>query len=229
MEQENPFDDYLKNTEKQAGEAFSNHTIRSREDGRWVIARCKDGEWSNIYLAEIIVGVFGSLIVHGDIDAVIFGNYGKNSDPLQVVNWIAHSSICGYLESKAIIGMTAQDSHSMVKRFDPDVAIWEINGHIKDRLEERESEYSDKDETHDEEIAAWRKAIRAVKGGVHWEVVRSQLYEDLEDAGYSDVSEMIWDIGLVPSIRLYYAQAACRKLLELLESEDAEKNQEDAA
>jgi len=221
VKNETPYAKYQRVTEEQAAESFSEHVIKEKGDLRWVIAKkYEDGSWCSYYLTEIIVGVGGTLIAHGDIDASIFSCYGKFDDPLQVVSWVANSRIANYLVSKATIGMTAQHTEGMIQRFEPDVAIWEMEDRIKDRLAEiEEDETNDLDEIDDEEIAAWRKAIRAV-GGDPWEMVRWELYEDLSDAGCDAIDEMLWNIGLVPATRLYYAQAACRKLLELLDQED---------
>ena len=220
VEDETPYAKYQRVTEEQAKEAFSEHVIKEKGDRRWVIAKkYEDGSWCGFYLTEIIVGVGGTLIAHGDIDASIFSCFGKYDDPLQVVRWVANSGVANYLVSKATIGMTTQHTEGMTKRFDADVAIWEMEDRIKDRLAEIEEDVDeDMDEIDDHEIAAWRRAIRAV-GGDAWEMVRLQLYDDLIDAGCSDVGEMIWDIGLVPASRIYYAQAACRRLLELLDAE----------
>jgi hypothetical protein len=217
---ETPYAKYQRVTEEQAAESFSEHVIKEQGDRRWVIAKKyeDDGSWCDFYLTEIIVGVYGTLIAHGDIDASIFFCYGKFDDPLQVVRWVAESNVANYLVSKATKGMTTYHTDGITKRFDADVAIWEMEDHIKDRLAEIEED-SDEDEIDDEEIAAWRRAIRAV-GGDPWEMVRLELYDDLCRAGCSDVGEMIWDIGFVPASRIYYAQAACRKLLELLKQKE---------
>jgi hypothetical protein len=221
VKDETPYAKYQRVTEKQANEAFSNHVIKNTGDRRWVIAqKYEDGCWCNSYLTEIIVGVGGTLIAHGDIDASIFSCFGKYDDPLQVVRWVANSSVANYLVSKATIGMTTQHTEGMTKEFDHDVAIWEMEERIKERLTEIgiEDEIEDLDQIDDDEIAAWYQAIRAV-GGDSWEMVRLELYENLTAADCDDVGEMIWDIGLVPAPRIYYAQAACRKLLELIEQE----------
>jgi len=224
LEGDNPYKAYQQNTEALAARAFEKHMIKSRGDGRWVIAKkYEDGAWCGFYMAEVIVGVHGTLIVHGDISPVMFGHYSGYTDPLQVVGWVAYSGISSYLQSKAHIAFCAPFDRDLTKSFNPDVAIWELKDRLKDRLQELEDYYEDVDEIDDPEVAAWRKAIRGV-GGDAWEMVRHELYDDLEDAGCCDVGEMIWDIGEVPAARLYYAQAACRRLLELL---DAEKQEEE--
>lgn len=214
-----PYQEYQAHVEQQAARDFEHHQIKSRGEGRWTIARrYEDGLWQGFYLTEIIVGINGTLIAHGDISPSIFVAHSSYDDPLQIVHWVARSRISGYLQTKASCGLMESGVHTLTRKFDEKVAIWELKRHLKDRLDELEDEHGG-DENGDEEVAAWRKAIRAV-GGDPWELVRQELYDDLEEAGHCDAGELIWDIGMVPAPRLYYAQAACRKLLELLEEEN---------
>jgi len=53
-----------------------------------------------------------------------------------------------------------------------------------------------------------------------WEDTRSTLCEDLEAAGETDVWECVHNLGEVVAFRLIRAQAALRKLLQLLEGKD---------
>lgn len=215
-----PYQKYQRDIEEQAARDYAKHHIKLRGDGRWVLARKYEdtGQWRSEFWTEIIVGADGSLIVHGDISPSIFCQYGKYTDPLQVVHWVAGSGVSGYLEQKARIGFVESGSESLTKSFDESVAIWELKHHLKDRLDELEVKH-DGDENGDEEVAAWRRAIRNICSE-HWAIVQRDLYDDLQDAECTDIDEFIWSIGMVPSSRLYYAQAACRKLLELLHKED---------
>ena len=216
----NPYQDYQRKTEQQAARDFEKHQIKSRGDGRWVIAKKyeDDGSWCGEYWTEIIVGANGSLIAHGDISPSIFCQYGKYTDPLQVVHWVAGSGISGYLQQKASIGFVQPPNGRLTESFNEKVGLWELQQHLKDRLDDLEEEHEG-DENGDLEVAAWRRAIRSL-GGEHWDIVRNDLYEDLQDAGCTDIGEYIGSIGMVPASRLYYAQAACRKLIELLHEED---------
>lgn len=214
----NPHLEHKAHIEQQAARDFENHHIKSRGEGRWTIAsKYENGKWCGIFLTEIIVGVNGTLIAHGDISPSIFVSHSNYDDPLRIVNWVAHSGIAGYLQSKASCGFLESYGYPLTKKFNEKVAIWELEGHLKDRLHELEEEH-DGDENGDKEVAAWRKAIRAT-GGDPWNMVRDELIDDLERSGFEDCGEIVWDIGMVPADRLYYAQAACRKLLELLEEE----------
>jgi len=75
----------------------------------------------------------------------------------------------------------------------------------------------------DKEIEIWISAIEEVRRGEPFELVRNELYNDLSDANVGDVGEIIGNIGVVPDARLYYAQAACKKLEEMLEAREKEE------
>lgn len=68
----------------------------------------------------------------------------------------------------------------------------------------------------DEEIKAWFDAYRRLSWGESWSVIINSLYDELSDAGV-DCSDYIGKIGVVPASRLFYARAACRKLVQLLD------------
>ena len=70
------------------------------------------------------------------------------------------------------------------------------------------------------EIQAWADAIESLVNGDALELIKNELYDDLNKVGISDVGEIIGDIGIVTAARVYYAQAACQKLSELLEAMD---------
>lgn len=217
----NPYREHEAQIQQQAARDYEKHQIKSKGDGRWTIARKhEDGKWQRFFLTEIIVGVNGTLIAHGDISSSIFTSHCTYDDPLKTVSWVAHSGISGYLQNKASMGFLEPGGYPLTKTFNEKVATWELEGHLKDRLNELEVEH-DGDENGDEEVAAWRRAIRNI-GGDPWEMVRKDLYDDLQDSGFDDIDEFIWDIGMVSADRLYYAQAACRKLLELLKEEENE-------
>lgn len=72
------------------------------------------------------------------------------------------------------------------------------------------------------EMSAWDEAITdMLHYGRDLELVTHSLYDSLEDAGVSDVWEIVGDIGVVVDSRVYYAHAACAKLCELLDSREA--------
>jgi len=213
---------YLAKMEIQANQAFEKHELKSSGDGRWTLAaKHDDGDWTSTGITEIVVGLNGSVIIHGDYDPVIFTSYDHKASALQLVQWVARSRGIGYLTSKAVRGMSAPADKDITKTFDHDVAIWEMRGHIQTALADIDTDDSEELQRIEPEIEAWREAISAVQSDHEpWECVRGRLYDDLEESGMSDVGEFVWDIGLVPSSRIFYGQAACRKLLQLLENKE---------
>jgi hypothetical protein len=200
---------YVANMEALAKDAFKDHRIRSDEPGRWLIqGKNEDGKWTGFYWAEII-NICGGIMVHGDIDTCVFKHYSRprdqEEDVLDRARWMAKAGV-SYLREKASLGMDAKDA---TLTFDDDVALWEIQQHINECKQE--------DSPNAEEIAAWQKAFNNL-GDEHWYFVQQALYEDLSDAG-CDVSEFIDKIGMVPAPRLFYAQAALKKLIELVEED----------
>jgi hypothetical protein len=74
-----------------------------------------------------------------------------------------------------------------------------------------------------QEMKAWDEAITDMRHGRDLELVTHSLYDTLEEAGVSDVWEIVGDIGVVVDSRVYYAHAACAKLCELLDARDTAK------
>lgn len=260
------YDKYLHNLEKLAEDAFKNHQIRSSGDGRWTIQAHKDGRWDGIYWTEIVNLDGGGLLVHGDISTCLFKYYSGDKHATSRIRWIARSSI-DYLKQKCSIGM---DDSSVCRTFDDDVALWEIEGYARDRVNDicyeegyetpeikfdggkikfeltddmRSPELEDdewlkedkekaekiiKQETEkviskikeDDEILAWFDAYSRLNSGQHWDLIINDLYEELSDAGV-DCSDYIGKVGVVPAPRLFYARAACRKLVELLDKDES--------
>jgi hypothetical protein len=221
IKQPNAYEKYLSNMKTLAHDAFKDHQLRRADSkqGRWLIVRKNtDGTWCSFYLTEVIVGYGGTLIAHGDIEPSMFKGFGPFEDPLSVVHWVARSNIVNYLDAKAATAFMERGS-GLTSRFESDVAIWEVESRIKDRLEELE--YEGEPDADDGELVAWRTALRELREGcLAWEQIRDALYDELTDAGCCDAGEMIYNIGEVPAPRLFYAQAACQKLLELLAAEE---------
>ena len=274
--------DVINGREKQllslAQDAFKSHEIMSASPGRWTIARkYPDGKWTSTYLTEIItcrVGVF----VSGDIDSVIFAGGDSGDSDRSRLNWVAHSSINGYLDGKARMGFNSS-SRNPAEEQDNDIAIAEIQDRIFEAYQaicknvlanddwEPDIKYDDSGEEIDEpdplaefsyatgkiecsngqhlaellkhvdadikesrEILAWVDAIDRLVDGESLEVIKNELYEDLNKAEVYEAGEMIMNIGIVTAARVYYAHAACKKLSELLTARDTSetiKNFED--
>jgi len=218
--QESVYERYLSQLKTLATNAFKDHQLRSigPGEGRWVIARkYPDGAWCSFYLTEIIVGIQNTVITHGDIAPCMFKGYGPPGDPLAAVRWVATSNIVNYLEAKAASAFMERCS-GLTTTFDVDVAAWEIEQRIKERRED--IDFDGIDVESDKQLAAWRQALCCLGEGWPWELVRSELEHALNESGVDDVAELLYDIGEVPAPRLFYAQAACQKLLELVEKQD---------
>lgn len=115
--------------------AFKDHEIMSSSPGRWTIAaKYPDGKWTSNYLAEIItcrIGVF----VSGDIDSVIFAGGDSSDSDRSRLNWVAHSSIEGYLNSKASMGFNSS-TRNPAEEQDDDIAIAEMQSRVFDIYQE---------------------------------------------------------------------------------------------
>jgi hypothetical protein len=244
------YNKYLENMERLADDAFKDHRVRYAKEDRWTIQRHNDEKhhWEGFYWTEIVT-VADGILVHGDIDTCLFKFYKGDKKPFGPIHWVAHSGV-DYLEEKCSIGM---DDKDVCRTFDDDVALWEIEGLIRDVVhdicydagyetppdvkvvngklcfkidkslrdwepEGNEDSELEKSIRQDDVIAAWMRAHGRI-GGDHWELIRNDLYEDLIEAGESDAGELVYGVGVVPAPRLFYARAACRKLIELLEQD----------
>lgn len=102
---------------------------------RWVIGR------PNTFVAkcEVIAGIGGSLIVHGDFTVVRFGHYGDHADAMSRLCWMGCCTDVGYyVAQKASIGMGRRGS---VEVYDQEVAEHELLERIKeDEQEARDPE-----------------------------------------------------------------------------------------
>lgn len=127
-------------TRRQQWNAFSQlaeHDLLAEEywdDGkgaRWVIG--KAGTF--VGRCEIIAGIGGSLIVHGDYDLCRFAHYGDRSDAWSRLRWMADSrDLDYYVAQKAAIGLTPRD----VEEYDEDVAKAELEVRLADLKAEAE-------------------------------------------------------------------------------------------
>jgi len=190
-----------------AVEAFASHELRQHRSERWLIQRCDAGRWSGFYSAEIIDGAHGELIVTGDINHVIFAG-GDKCDPRDRVRWIGRcESFDYYVRQKAVIGT----GRELIETYDADVA--------RDGLAELRAE----------RLEALRERGLGADGdrflGIYEEAAsylsdRSELVSFLCDRGIDP--EVLEDLGVVIAPRLYYAYAACRRLSEIFDAQEAE-------
>jgi hypothetical protein len=98
--------EYERRLAADATRAFANHEIRERSEGRWVLQRRgADGRWESTYWTEVLVLRGGKLLVHGDIEHVLFAYYGDSRAPERVLRWMGDCTDLGYyVTQKARIG-----------------------------------------------------------------------------------------------------------------------------
>lgn len=178
--------------------AFEDHRIVTAEPRRWLLK----GNHGITFWVEIVVLSNSKLLVHGDIDAVIFAYGGKSYTPAQLVQWIGSSNLA-YAKEKASIGI----GHQVVEEVDTDLAIWELCQLIDDAVE-----YEDKSLiSNRHHIEA---AIERLQHGENVDVVAFDLYDEGIDP------ELVGSLGRIVSARVVYAHAAVKKLDFLLRKQD---------
>ena len=160
---------------------------------RWVIGQ-RDSVHSR---CEIIAGIFGSLIVHGDYDVCRFAHGGGT--PWDCLRWMAdHTDFGYYVMQKASIGT----GHSHVWTFDADVARHDLREFLADRDE-------------DEDFGALKHLFEEVsaldlesEAQLHAHLNESDLYHRYD----------LWEcsFGRVPEFRVVVSWAALNKCAWLL-------------
>lgn len=193
--------DYEAKMTAQADRDFSGHVIRGSDDWRWTIGT-PDG--SSIYWACICVPSPRQVVVLGDISPVVlFGGYEK---PRQQVSWAGQSSV-DYFCEKASIGLVGRE---LVWERKAEVMLDQLAWH--DVADDADSDRRDGDPRHPQ----IGEAMGMVRNGDDLgDVVRHLYEEDVFDA------ELAGDLGMVPTTRVFYAMAACKRLHELLVAQEA--------
>lgn len=191
---------------RDALDAFAKHEIASRTETSIVIRRRhEDGAWSSTYATEIVAGELGFLIITGDIPSVIFAVQGGSLR--NRLSWIGSGESFGYLREKASRGLS-DSSDKLTKQFAPEC--------IADM---RESVLSSIDP---EECSMHRAEVTRVfeSAVMNEESDIPELLEALQDYGVSDPWEFVGDLFTI-DFRIFYAWAACRRALELLDAAEA--------
>jgi hypothetical protein len=100
-------DEYLNRMQWQAFAMLAEHTLLGEaywDEGRgarWCIGR----PHTFIHRCEVIAGIGGSLIVHGDFDTARFAHYGDHADAWSRLRWMADcTDLDYYVAQKATIG-----------------------------------------------------------------------------------------------------------------------------
>jgi len=203
----------------QSKEDFSNHVITKSGHGRWLMMDPK----STNFWVEVVILEGGHLLVHGDIQAVIFGRYmwkssGLGTEPSQeeqinCIRWMAKRERPddSYFVQKATIGGTAK---STIWDDDDDVFREEIEQLIQEARAEEEQDESDSVSKEREcRIEALEEALSSI-GCTPKEEIQTELYNGAFDYDSEGIPE-----GLMISNAMIHAHAALRQLLHLIETQ----------
>lgn len=191
-----------------AAEAFAKHRIVTQSTDRWRIAIPHErGGWQSQYACELVVLWGGSILVHGDIDTVMWSRYSDDRYPREVLRWMGrHAKVDGYCVQKAVAG----SGHSLIEVFDPIAFEADLAEKLADELEVCAEGSEDPDVS--ERVTALRDAIVDF---THYNSDPQTVRCDLQSAGFE--GEMLWPLGIVTGARVYFAHAALRRLCALLE------------
>jgi hypothetical protein len=209
---------YRQNMIRMANEAFENHLIADRREGRWFLARPTVAGWDDqrkrwdwCFATEIIADLWGGgLYVGGDIDHVIFRSYPGS--PEARVRWMGGRSggQDSYFVEKAIIGT----GRELIEQYQGDIAHADLTALQKEITE-------DVDRPLGKTFTDTVEAIEDIKR-CRFDMNRDEVIRDLLATGYFD-SERIYDTGMVITPRVFYAHAALRRLCDLLDQEEEKK------
>jgi len=193
--------DRLTTEMKQAREAFAKHAISKQSEGRWLL-RQPD---TSTFWFEVVVLAGGHLLVHGDIQAVVFGHYHAHKDATpadaarQMVFWMAQRSYPddGYFIEKASIGGTADET---IWTYDEDVLRTEIEALVREAAD-----------AHPDTLQGLQDALDSV--GV----------DSLEETQHMVWEALDGDTESIPhgrriSSAMIYAHAALQRLASLLDA-----------
>ena len=206
---------YHKNLVSLSTTAFEQHFIKTNESDRWVLqGRTSSGQWHTNHLAEICVLRWGTLIVHGDVETVVFSGFsGGSENPIDVLKWMGCTSdLRHYVAKKAVRGL---DGDSMIYTKNGSVAVWQLNRCIEDR----KSELGDNETPEsDPYIQSCDYAIKdLLNDEVPVERVLWGLYESYDPDDESNTSlfdpDEISGLGKVLTPRVYFAHAALKRLI----------------
>jgi hypothetical protein len=191
----------------QAKEAFKNHKISKRSEGRWLLQRpYKDGEgWDCVFATEVISLWRGQLYVGGDIDFVIFAYYSDTSDHEDKVRWMGECKDFGwYVMQKAEIGTGSK----LVRVYDRE----EAEEFLKDQLKQVDEQGYNNPATVKE---AFQDLIDRLPDDQH----------EFLDGLYKIDADLACDCGdscMVAAPRVYFAHAVLARLCQLLDEEKDE-------
>jgi len=205
------YEDHMREGMARARSELADHQIVRSSPGRWLV---KKKPQSSIFWYEVVVLEGGHLLVHGDIQAVIFGRFHGSDKGTQEENfydcvaWMASRKTPDdhYFVEKATIGGT--NGHT----------IWEkseevLREEIQALIQETCRDEVDEDGHVDSKVKERREDLEAALenvGTISHEDVQVAIYEAL-DSDSEGVPE-----GRQISSDMIYAHAALQRLLTLL-------------
>lgn len=197
--------EYIEDAQAQARGDFAKHRIRFRDERSWSCFRpWGEAGWDSTFWFEVVVLRGGSLLVHGDIDLIHFAQYGKYTNPEEVVRWMGDRRDLGYyVAQKATIGMQAGDN--VVTTHSNEVWLHDASQYIQEM-------YGEDSRGVPEWLCTLKDAV--VAQGIT-QVVQLDEYQTYEAAEVGALDS--W--GRVPTWRLVYAHEAVRRLVQLLDEE----------
>lgn len=207
--------DFCEDIARLAASSLKDHVILedvevNEKEGWWVIGRPED----SAYRVQICVLKWGSLLVHGDIDPVMFGHFrDRRATREAVVRWIARSNI-DYVEEKANIGM----GRSMCRR-EHEVMLWQVEDRIRNTLEDYEGDIEKLSATEKRRLIMWNEVKDMIKNEHNPDEIDDYIYSTTSD------SEDILS-GAVTEIRVLWAYYLLRKLVELIDARQVDAQQE---
>jgi hypothetical protein len=181
---------FYKDQEEVSLSAFAAHTITKSGDGRWVI----QDNGSSILWAEIICTHGRGLYVDGDIEPVVF-RYGPDDFHSRVA-WMGSRPHAwdSYFREKASIGMSGRDA---IEVWNPEIALSDFREWLK------ESECAD-------------RSVDDVVAILGRDCTRDDFLREAENVNVD--METFYDMGAVPSVRMFHAHAALQRLVTLLDT-----------
>jgi hypothetical protein len=188
-------------------ESFKDHGIVKRSEGRWLLMKRRaDGTLDGIMATEVVCLEGGKLYVGGDTFPVIFAYC--TDPPIERVRWLGSHNDLRYVAEKASIGFGSQE---LVRTYDPDIAIHDLN--------ELAKEFAERDDCPpDHPMLVGLRELHARAHDGH-----AELFGALRELGsdtdcYGFVEDRYY-LGMTVSTRVYCAWAALRRLWELLKAE----------
>jgi len=216
---------YLRQAHERVREEYAQHLIAEEGPGRWLLRKPRPSgrgdwdepgrRWSGCMWTEIICLAHGGILVDGDIEPVVF-RFGPDH-PESRVHWMGQRKNAWdhYFREKATIGMGGRGFGSCLEKWDPEVAVCDV---------EEQIEYLIDDTSVSELMPRTVKTLDALRDDVLGELrfgectqeeFCRELYRVLDDC------ENVGRYGVVPSWRMFTAHAALARLSTLLEEREA--------